>query len=70
MILIRNQVIKRKDRTILCQVFESLMESEQAVFLNESLENKGNGFYSRFINHLQGRFEIKIKKIDAVSSIH
>lgn len=49
-------------QTILCQVFESLMESERAVFLNESLDNKGNGFYSRFINHLQGRFEIKIPR--------
>ncbi len=47
---------------MLCQVFESLMESERAVFLTESLENKGNGFYSRFINHLQGRFEIKIPR--------
>ena len=49
-------------QTILCQVFESLMESERAVFLSESLDNKGNGFYSRFINHLQGRFEIKIPR--------
>jgi len=47
-------------QTILCQVFESLMESQRTVFLHESPENKGNGFYSRFINHLQGRFEIKI----------
>jgi len=49
-------------QTILCQVFESLMESERAVFLHESPENKGNGFYSRFINHLQGRFEITIPR--------
>ncbi len=49
-------------QTILCQAFESLMESERAVFLTESLDNKGNGFYSRFINHLQGRFEIKIPR--------
>ncbi|MCC8997063.1 MAG: hypothetical protein LM517_08435 [Nitrosomonas sp.] len=39
-------------QTILCQVFESFMESERTVFLHESPENKGNGFYSRFINHL------------------
>ncbi|WP_295628710.1 hypothetical protein [uncultured Nitrosomonas sp.] len=57
-------------QTILCQVFESLMESERAVFLNESLDNKGNGFYSRFINHLQGRFEIKIPRAGVVSFIH
>ncbi len=57
-------------QTILCQVFESLMESERAVFLNESLDNKGNGFYSRFINHLQGRFEIKIPRTGVVSFIH
>ena len=49
-------------QTILCQVFESLMESQRTVFLHESPENKGNGFYSRFINHLQGRFEIKIPR--------
>ena len=49
-------------QTILCQVFESLMELERTVFLHESPENKGNGFYSRFINHLQGRFEIKIPR--------
>ena len=49
-------------QTILCQVFESLMESERTVFLHESPENKGNGFYSRFINHLQGRFEIRIPR--------
>jgi len=49
-------------QTILCQVFESLMELERTVFLHESPENKGNGFYSRFINHLQGRFEITIPR--------
>ena len=49
-------------QTILCQVFESLMESQRTVFLHESPENKGNGFYSRFINHLQGRFEITIPR--------
>jgi len=38
------------------------MELERTVFLHESPENKGNGFYSRFINHLQGRFEIKIPR--------
>jgi len=50
-------------QTMLCQVFENLMESERTVvFLHESPENKGNGFYSRFINHLQGRFEIRIPR--------
>jgi|GEM_PF-6304331 len=28
------------------------------VFLRESLDNNNNGCYSRFINHLQCRFEI------------
>lgn len=49
-------------QTILCQVIETLMECERDVFLTEEIGNKGNGFYRRFINHFQGRFEIKVPR--------
>lgn len=47
---------------IMTQVFESIMQAEREVFLQEAPDNKGNGYYSRFINHFQGKLALHIPR--------
>lgn len=53
---------------ILVLVMESLMESERTSFLKYSRgetpleENKRNGYYERFLDHMSGKFTLKIPR--------
>ena len=53
---------------VLVLVMESLMEAERTSFLKYSRgdtpleENKRNGYYKRFLEHMGGKITLKIKK--------
>ena len=50
-------------QSILITVFESLMKAERDFFLSApDATNKGNGYYQRFVNHFQGRYEIRVPR--------
>lgn len=40
---------------IMVQVMDSLMLAERDVFLSSAQGNKGNGYYTRLMNSLQGK---------------
>jgi transposase-like protein len=47
---------------ILVQVVESLMQAERHVFLQTQEDNKGNGYYSRFVNSFQGKLCLRVPR--------
>ena len=47
---------------IMIEVFQSIMQAEREVFLNEANDNKGNGYYQRFIQSFQGKLLLHIPR--------
>lgn len=47
---------------IFTQVVEAIMQSERDVFLSTQSNNKGNGYYERFINSFQGKLQLHIPR--------
>lgn len=47
---------------IMTQVIESIMLAEREVFLAQASDNKGNGYYPRFMNTFQGKFHLQVPR--------
>ena len=54
---------------IMEQVMDSLMLAERDVFLANAKANKGNGYYPRFINSLQGKLLLQVPR-DRLGDFH
>jgi len=49
-------------QSLLSEVFEQVMLAEREMFLSKVSANKANGFYTRFVQHFNGRFTLRIPR--------